>query len=405
MVTHDPSAPRRSPTASSSCATAGRRRGRGRLDRARHRLLRDAAADGRGRGRDAGGTAAGASEAADAALVRRPRGAPAAHAPAALGADRVRHRARRRDGLRRAAARRDDPPHLRRPDRLGLGQDGPRSSRPGRRPAAAATRSTASGRSPASSTPAAMVGGVFVRLDAHGRAIKGAQRADVGRRLRPERAARTTSARRRARCQRAGPEMSIERNWARDRGVRRRRRASRVGDADRPRAAARRRHLRVLRAALSFGGAGPRRDAASPRRGGSCDRADRLAPDQRSRPTDRERRRRAAARGCSARSAPGSQVKTPRGLGDDISRQLQALNVVLYFFSGVALFVGGFLILNSFNMTVLQRMRELGMLRTLGATRGMVVRTVLVEALVARRGRHGARARCSGSASPWGSSR
>ena len=78
----------------------------------------------------------------------------------------------------------------------------------------------------------------------------------------------------------------------------------------------------------------------------------------------------------------GIDVKTPAGWGKEISKQLDALNVVLYFFSGIALFVGGFLILNSFNMTVLQRMREIGMLRTLGASRGMVARTVLEEALV-----------------------
>jgi putative ABC transport system permease protein len=48
----------------------------------------------------------------------------------------------------------------------------------------------------------------------------------------------------------------------------------------------------------------------------------------------------------------------------------------------VALFVGGFLILNGFNMTVLQRMREIGMLRTLGATRPMILRSVLLEALL-----------------------
>ena len=82
-----------------------------------------------------------------------------------------------------------------------------------------------------------------------------------------------------------------------------------------------------------------------------------------------------------ARLGPGVDVRTPQGVGDDISKQLQALDVVLYFFAGVALFVGGFLILNAFNMTVLQRTRELGMLRTLGATRRMVTRTVLVEAL------------------------
>ena len=77
----------------------------------------------------------------------------------------------------------------------------------------------------------------------------------------------------------------------------------------------------------------------------------------------------------------GVEVQRPDEVGEDFSAQIDAFNVVLYFFSGIALFVGGFLILNSFNMTVLQRMREIGTLRTLGATRGMIVRTVMVEAL------------------------
>jgi putative ABC transport system permease protein len=78
----------------------------------------------------------------------------------------------------------------------------------------------------------------------------------------------------------------------------------------------------------------------------------------------------------------GANVQTPGEVSDQVSEQLAGLNVVLYFFSGVALFVGGFLILNSFNMTVLQRMRELGMLRTLGASRLMATGSVLTEALV-----------------------
>src|SRR6185503_272931 len=78
----------------------------------------------------------------------------------------------------------------------------------------------------------------------------------------------------------------------------------------------------------------------------------------------------------------GTHVQTPGEVADELNDQLAGLNIVLYFFSGVALFVGGFLILNSFNMTVLQRMRELGMLRTLGASRGMATMSVLVEALV-----------------------
>ena len=63
-----------------------------------------------------------------------------------------------------------------------------------------------------------------------------------------------------------------------------------------------------------------------------------------------------------------------------MGQQLNALNIVLSFFSGIALFVGGFLILNAFNMTVLQRMREIGTLRTLGASRRQVTRTILLEA-------------------------
>jgi putative ABC transport system permease protein len=76
----------------------------------------------------------------------------------------------------------------------------------------------------------------------------------------------------------------------------------------------------------------------------------------------------------------GAKVATPEAKSDEVESQLQAFNVVLYFFAAMALFVGGFLIFNSFNMTILQRIREIGMLRTLGATRWMVARSVLVEA-------------------------
>ena len=76
----------------------------------------------------------------------------------------------------------------------------------------------------------------------------------------------------------------------------------------------------------------------------------------------------------------GAKVNTPETKADEVESQLQAFNVILYFFAAMALFVGGFLIFNSFNMTVFQRIREIGMLRTLGATRGMIARSVLVEA-------------------------
>ena len=96
-------------------------------------------------------------------------------------------------------------------------------------------------------------------------------------------------------------------------------------------------------------------------------------------------------------SAPPSQIETPSQVAGDVKQQLKALDVVLMLFSGMALFVGGFLILNCFTMTVLQRTRELGMLRTLGAGRRAVARSVLTEALVLGDRRHGRRAWRSGS--------
>jgi putative ABC transport system permease protein len=78
----------------------------------------------------------------------------------------------------------------------------------------------------------------------------------------------------------------------------------------------------------------------------------------------------------------GVDIKTPDGKSGEIESQIQGLNAILYFFAAMALFVGGFLIFNAFHMTVLQRMREIGMLRTLGATRRMIVRSVLIEALL-----------------------
>ncbi len=78
----------------------------------------------------------------------------------------------------------------------------------------------------------------------------------------------------------------------------------------------------------------------------------------------------------------GVEITTPEARSKDIDKQLQGFDVILIFFAGMALFVGGFLIFNAFNMTVLQRMREIGMLRTLGATRSLITRSVLREALI-----------------------
>ncbi|MGD9572325.1 MAG: ABC transporter permease [Thermoleophilia bacterium] len=68
---------------------------------------------------------------------------------------------------------------------------------------------------------------------------------------------------------------------------------------------------------------------------------------------------------------------------DDISGEISGfLTPALLAFAGVALFVGAFIIFNTFSITVAQRVREFGMLRTLGATRGQVMRNVIGESLV-----------------------
>jgi putative ABC transport system permease protein len=66
----------------------------------------------------------------------------------------------------------------------------------------------------------------------------------------------------------------------------------------------------------------------------------------------------------------------------DIKEALGFFNTFLLVFAAVALFVGAFLIFNTFTMLVAQRQRELALLRALGASRRQVVRSVLLESLV-----------------------
>ncbi len=66
---------------------------------------------------------------------------------------------------------------------------------------------------------------------------------------------------------------------------------------------------------------------------------------------------------------------------DEIRDNLGFLQTMLLVFAFVALFVGAFLIFNTFSITVAQRVSEFGMLRTLGASRGQILRSVVAEAL------------------------
>lgn len=65
-----------------------------------------------------------------------------------------------------------------------------------------------------------------------------------------------------------------------------------------------------------------------------------------------------------------------------IEQQMNSTNQMLLTFALIALFVGIFLIYNTFTMLVAQRTKELALLRAVGANRGQVKRSVLAEALV-----------------------
>ncbi|MFI9052856.1 ABC transporter permease [Streptomyces sp. NPDC053427] len=63
-----------------------------------------------------------------------------------------------------------------------------------------------------------------------------------------------------------------------------------------------------------------------------------------------------------------------------IAEQNSALSQTLLTFAGIALFVGVFIIANTFTMLISQRSREIALLRAVGASRRQVVRSVLAEA-------------------------
>jgi putative ABC transport system permease protein len=80
----------------------------------------------------------------------------------------------------------------------------------------------------------------------------------------------------------------------------------------------------------------------------------------------------------------GVRVETGKESADrsseEIRDNLSFLQTFLLVFGFIAVFVGSFLIYNTFSISVAQRVSEFGMLRTLGASRRQILTTVLVEA-------------------------
>ena len=81
---------------------------------------------------------------------------------------------------------------------------------------------------------------------------------------------------------------------------------------------------------------------------------------------------------------PGVQVVSGQAVASELSsavdNELSFISTALLIFGGIALFVGGFTIFNTFSITVGQRTRELALLRVVGASRRQVFRSVLGEA-------------------------
>ncbi|MFJ9247827.1 ABC transporter permease [Streptomyces sp. NPDC101776] len=81
-----------------------------------------------------------------------------------------------------------------------------------------------------------------------------------------------------------------------------------------------------------------------------------------------------------------TETTTAKKLADDqaetIAASMSGLKSGLLVFAGIALFVGTFIIANTFTMLVAQRTKELALLRAVGASRRQVTRSVLLEAFV-----------------------
>ena len=82
----------------------------------------------------------------------------------------------------------------------------------------------------------------------------------------------------------------------------------------------------------------------------------------------------------------GVEATTGKKLADDqaeqIAKSMDGMKTGLLAFAGIALFVGIFIIANTFTMLVAQRTKELALMRAVGASRRQVTRSVLIEAFV-----------------------
>ena len=92
------------------------------------------------------------------------------------------------------------------------------------------------------------------------------------------------------------------------------------------------------------------------------------------------------ARRIAAAVPDGLEVLTGTQLAEEnassFKEGLEFFNIFMLLFAVVALFVGSFIIYNTFSILVVQRAKEMALLRAIGASRGQVLSSVLVEAVL-----------------------
>jgi putative ABC transport system permease protein len=80
------------------------------------------------------------------------------------------------------------------------------------------------------------------------------------------------------------------------------------------------------------------------------------------------------------RLAENARTIYPSARGDLVPRMLNTYQIGLTFFSIISIFVGAFLIYNTFSMNIAERTKEIGMFRAIGMGRSQVMLMVMLEA-------------------------
>jgi putative ABC transport system permease protein len=97
-------------------------------------------------------------------------------------------------------------------------------------------------------------------------------------------------------------------------------------------------------------------------------------------PRQRDRARRRHLQGRAGRNEVLTGTEITKQDQAAIKDDLSFFNVFLMVFAMIALFVGSFIIYNSFSILVAQRTKEMALMRAIGASRKQVTRSVLLEA-------------------------